>query len=274
MRLFVATSLVVASLAAAHVLGAGEPAGRLVLVGGGATTPEIAARVLETAGGPERRMLILPQVSEDPGEAGRESAEFWRAQGAKEVSCLDVSNPKKAVAAVEAADLIWIPGGDQSRLMKALDGTGVIEAIRKRHAAGAAVGGTSAGAALMSLVMITGDPPDREGPDSATPTAGGLGLWPDAIVDQHFLTRGRFGRLLRAVLDHPTLLGIGIDEATGIVVTAGAFEVFGAGSVTVLDARKATLSRSKEGAPAVTGLLTHLLRAGERFDPERGVLPR
>lgn len=250
---------------------ADEPSGRLVLVGGGTTTAEIAKRTLEVAGGPDRRMLILPQVSEDPAGAGRESAGFWRAQGAKDVSCLDLADAKKAIAAVQSADLIWIPGGDQNRLMKALEGTGVIEAIRKRFVAGATVGGTSAGAALMSEVMITGDPEAKDDPNAATPTAAGLALWPEAIVDQHFLTRGRFGRLMRAVLDHPTLLGVGIDEGTGIVVTGRAFEVFGASTATVLDARKATVTRSKEGAPSASGVVTHLLRAGMRYDLDRGV---
>lgn len=245
------------------------PKGRLVLVGGGGTTPEIAKRVLEVAGGPDTRMLIVPQVSSDP-EAGRESMEFWRSAGATDVACLDLTDHAEAVAAVEGAGLIWVPGGDQTRLMKSLAGTGVMEAIRKRYEAGATVGGTSAGASAVSSVMIEGDPAE-ETPDEATPLGEGLGLWAEAIVDQHFTSRRRHARLLRAVLDHPTRVGVGLDEKTGVIVSGRQFEVLGEAGVTVYDARKATLTRVKDRPPSASGVLTHLLRAGMKFDLDHGV---
>ena len=94
----------------------------------------------------------------------------------------------------------------------------------------------------------------------------GLGLWPETIVDQHFLQKGRFNRLTLAVLDYPQLVGIGIDEVTAVIVRGKEFEVIGDGNVTVVDARKAKLAKLIKGEPAaVRNLQVHVLRAGMKF---------
>ena len=128
--------------------------GRLVVAGGGTTTADITKRTLELAGGAAATVLVIPQASESSD--GKASAEMWKVAGAKEAAILDLADPKKAVAQVEKASLIWIPGGDQARLMEKLAGTGVPGAIQKRFEAGGVGGGTSAGAAGMSKTMITG----------------------------------------------------------------------------------------------------------------------
>ena len=125
--------------------------------------------------------------------------------------------PGAARETIEAADLIWMPGGDQNRLMAALQKADLVNAIRDRHRKGATVGGTSAGAAVQSGVMITGEAPLDTIRRGATVTADGLDLWPGVIVDQHFVRRQRFQRLLAAVLDRPQLVGVGIDEGTAAV---------------------------------------------------------
>jgi cyanophycinase len=157
--------------------------------------------------------------------------------------------------------------------MRALAKTDVPEAIRRRYMEGAIVGGTSAGAAVMSQVMIAGKSDLGSLTAGDTPTYTGLGLWPDVIVDQHFLKRGRFSRLTTAVLDRPKLIGVGIDESTAVVVTGRTFEVIGRSNVVVVDARKATMTHAKNGEPAAGANLTmHVLRAGMRFDLDRGVV--
>src|SRR6516225_6750727 len=132
------------------------PKGHLVAVGGGTTTPAIVKKTLDLAGGAKVRMLIIPQSSA-AADAGSSSAKFWRENGAENIQVLTFDDKNKAVNAVIEAELIWMPGGDQNPLMKALTDTGVPEAIRKRYLAGATVGGTSAGAAVLSGVMLTGD---------------------------------------------------------------------------------------------------------------------
>lgn len=210
------------------------PKGRLVIIGGGAMDDDLRRRVLDLAGGTKARVVALPQASNDPN-AGPLLVDRWTKAGAEHVTALDISDPQKAVETVARADLIWIRGGSQTRLMGALKGTGVPEAIRRRFRDGAIVAGTSAGAAVMSEMMIAGV--DRRPPMHAI-MGQGLGLWPEAIVDQHFDRRQREWRLKATVLEHPELLGVGIAESTAVVVSGREFEVLGPSTVVVLDARK------------------------------------
>lgn len=240
-------------------------AGALVLVGGGGTTDEIIATTLRLAGGPEARMLIVPNASASEN-AGESSATFWREHGAKNVEILNLTDPDAARAAIARADFIWMPGGVQSRLVDALRSAGLIDDIRSRHAAGAVVGGTSAGCAAATEIMITSDgqgPPYLRG--GSTPTADGLGLWKDAIVDQHFVKRGRLERLITAVLDRPSLLGVGVDEKTAVIVRGDEFEVVGAGQVVVVDARRTKPSSAKDAPQSARDIRLHVLNTGERF---------
>ena len=141
--------------------------------------------------------------------------------------------------------------------------TGLDDLIRARRNAGAVVAGTSAGAAVMTKVMITGDADLKNIMAGATVTRDGLGHWPEAIVDQHFLQRQRNNRLVSAVLDRPSLVGVGIDESTAVVVRGSEIEVVGKSTVVVVDARRATLQETTTGAvSAGTGLTLHVLRAG------------
>jgi cyanophycinase len=242
--------------------------GRLLAVGGGGTTDAIVARALELAGGKEKRVLIVPQASAS-ADAGQSSAEFWREKGALDVQVLALDDREKALAAIRAADFVWMPGGDQSRLMAALREGGVLDAIRARYRDGALVGGTSAGAAVLSATMIIGG----ERADLTAVKAGGtemeegIGVWPNVLVDQHFLKRQRFNRLLSGVLDHPDLVGVGIDERTGVVLHPdGTCEVVGEGGVLIVDARRANRRTAAKGeVHSADALSMSIRRAGEKF---------
>ena len=222
-----------------------------MIVGGGETTPDMHKRILEMAGGRKAKVLVIPQASSVQQRPGYSSAaDMWKEAGVGEVAILDLSDHKRAISEVVNADLVWISGGSQRRLMDSLKGTGVPEAIRRHYREGGVIGGSSAGAAVMSKFMITGDE-----------VIAGLGLWPEAMVDQHFLARRRFNRLLRAVLDRPSLIGVGIDERTAVFLHGKSFEVLGESSVLVVDARKA-----KTEDVATTDVVLHVLRSGMKFD--------
>lgn len=247
--------------------------GHLVIAGGGPTDPEIIAKALALAGGKKAHVLIVPQASYR-ADAGARSEAAWRAAGAENIHVLDPRNHDAALAAIRQADLIWMPGGSQGHLMEVLRAQGLVDAIRQRFHQGATIGGTSAGAAVMSLTMLTGECLMDRVTDGGTKVAEGLGLWPDVIVDQHYLRRNRWSRLLSAVLDHPDAVGVGIDECTAVVVTGRTFEVIGKSNVIVLDARKTVRMESKGGEPeAAANLAMHVLRAGMRFDLDHGLLP-
>jgi cyanophycinase len=222
------------------------PKGHLLIIGGNGTSDDIVARALSAGGGATGRVVIFPQASELP-ETGSEAVKMWTAAGFGRAVVADPKDPAAAIQLVRDATFIWFPGGDQNRLMKAFENTGIPEAIRARYSAGALVGGTSAGAAVMSLVMITGEADLQSITAGKTETAPGLGLFPRVIVDQHFLKRQRANRLISAVLDHPDLVGVGIDETTAIFVTGSAFEVLGKNSVVVVDARKAGAIQAPKG---------------------------
>jgi Cyanophycinase and related exopeptidases len=156
-------------------------------------------------------------------------------------------------------------------------------AIHARYSAGAVVGGTSAGAAVMSTPMITGDErhPGGARPDTTDAfktiardniiTSDGFALIQGAIIDQHFLRRKRHNRLVSAVLEHPDLLGVGIDESTALLVRPdGEWNVLGASAVVIYDARSAAITPPGASTLGAAGIVMHVLPAGSSFDPRTG----
>jgi len=239
--------------------------GALIVVGGGNTGPDIIGKALELAGGRDAIVTILPQSSAEP-DAGDTSVKMWRDAGAREAAKVSFANRAAAEAALRRATLIWVPGGDQNRFMTAIAGTGLADVIRERYEAGAVIGGTSAGAAVLSDAMITGEADLQSLTAGRTILAKGLGLWPEVIVDQHFLKRQRGNRLLSAVLDRRTLVGIGLDESTAVVVRRGSLDVIGKSSVVIIDPRGAEIERASDGQPAAgTNLKLSVLRAGDSY---------
>ncbi|MHC5009407.1 MAG: cyanophycinase [Planctomycetota bacterium] len=246
--------------------GPASPRGHLVLVGGGGTTQAIVAATLALCGD-DPAVVVLPQASgrDDRGEA---STAMWREAGAASVTNVESLASAAAREAIAEADLLWMPGGVQSRLLDALVEAGASDLIAEHYRRGGVVGGTSAGAAVLSgLMIVGGETADlRSVRRGGTLLREGLGLWPDAIVDQHFVARTRNNRLLAAVLDHPGHLGVGIDERTAVIVHGDALRVVGDGTVIVYDARRARVEPTEEGArSAATGLALHVLRAGMQF---------
>jgi cyanophycinase len=243
-----------------------SPQGHLVVVGGGGVPDVVLQRALSLAGAPSARVVIFPQASEE-ADTGDVSVAMWKKAGATDVRWLNLKDPAADVRAVNAATLIWFPGGDQNNLMKALAGTAVPDAIRARYAAGAVVGGTSAGAAVMSPIMLTGDADLQSITVGATKTAPGLGLWPGVIVDQHFLKRQRHSRTISVVMEHPDHVGIAIDERTAAIVSGSRFDVVGESSVVVFDARKAVIEPRTPGQLAAgRGIVMHVLTSGMTFE--------
>jgi len=250
-------SALLASLLAAPP--ADLPRGKLLVVGGGTMDDAFRGRIVKLAG---PRMVIVPFAS-GGDEADEPTDRKWRQAGAADVVRVTSADPQGAKAKLRKADFIWMPGGKQSILMKKLSDLDLADVIRERYREGAVVGGTSAGASIVSRWMIRNFA-------GKTELLDGLGLWPEVIVDQHFLKRQRLGRLSSMVLDRPDLVGVGIDESTAVLVTGRQFEVLGASDVVVLDGRKA--GRQPGQRPAAEDLVKHTLRPGTRFHLDRGIL--
>jgi cyanophycinase len=271
------------ALLAAGPLPGGEPP--LLLIGGGPRPPAVMAKFVELAGGPAAPIVVFPTASE-LADTGRVYERELAALGAKRVEALPVHERRDAeradlVAKVEAAGGIFFSGGDQRRITAALLGTPLGRAVEAAYRRGAAVGGTSAGLACMSALMLTGEG-DFEGVRAgAVEVVPGLGLLEGAVLDQHFLARQRLNRLLTVILERPELLGIGVDEATAIWVRPDrTLEVLGESQVVIVDARAAAIAAGpapEGGRPPLgaAGVRLHLLLPGDRFDLATGLpLPR
>ncbi len=257
--------------------------GLLIAIGGAEdkTRERIILRYfLEVAGGPDANLVVLATASEVP-ETGDRYADLFLALRAENVEVLKIETRQDAVeAGPEAHDLLeyatglFITGGSQLKLSSALGGTEIAATIRRRHAAGMVVAGTSAGAALLSEHMIalgeSGSTPRRR----LVHLAKGLGLAPDLIIDQHFRRRDRLGRLLTALSYNPSPLGVGIDEDTAAIIGGdGELTVLGAGAVMVVDASGLRFTDSHaihRGQPvAMMGLKLDFLTTGCRYDLRR-----
>lgn len=253
-----------------------SPKGYLLIVGGGGTTADMYARAIDLGGGAHvAKVVVFPQASE-LADTGESSAQAWVAAGAAVAHVGDTKDEPAALALIKESNIVWFPGGVQSRLMTAL-GPNLPAAIRKRYQEGGVIGGTSAGAAVMSSVMLTGevegDSPDDEGLSfiraQTVETKPGIGLVDWGIVDQHFVRRRRFNRMLSCVLDHPDLIGVGIDERTAILVHGREFEVLGESNVLVLDARNAWKIEDPKGErPTAQGLRLQVLAHGMHFSAD------
>jgi cyanophycinase len=264
----------------------GAAAGHLVIVGGGPRPAAIMEHFLELAGGPgQARIAVVPMASSEAEETGRELVEEMLELGAAEAFSLLLTRAEageEAARRLEGVTGVWFSGGDQNRHTAALKDTPVEAALHELYRQGAVLGGTSAGAAIMSAIMITGDEqrPGGERPSTEAfitidreniVTAPGFGFLDNAIVDQHFVRRKRHNRLLSLVLEHPELIGVGIDEATALVVQpGGVWQVIGNSSVVVYDPRGGQVTAAAEPVLGAAGLRLHLLPPGSTFNPATG----
>jgi cyanophycinase len=147
------------------------------------------------------------------------------------VELLHTLDPKQAddpsfVKPLREATAAWLGGGDQTRLAKAYRGTAVEKELRRLLQRGGVIGGTSAGASIMSSIMITGGNPTAH-------VGEGFGLLPDVIIDQHFENRKRQQRLIGVLKQHKNCLGLGIDEQTAVIVQGHEFRVLGDANVVI-----------------------------------------
>jgi len=223
-----------------------QAAGALFIIGGGSRPADMVERMIEEAGLRDGGYVaILPMSSSLPDSAIIWSGEQFLDHGIAHVAgfnFLPGEEPREAwLDSLRQASLIYISGGDQNRFMDIVHESPIKEAIFDAYHRGALIAGTSAGAAVMSQKMITGDElryPEYRPTFPVIESENlelkpGLGLLTTAIIDQHFVWRSRHNRLITAVLEYPELPGIGIDESTAILVRGNKAEVVGVSQVLV-----------------------------------------
>ena len=261
-------------------------AGALLLIGGSEDRlhqKQILARFVALSGGANASIVVMTAASRAGDRIWTAYDQAFGALGVQQRRPLHIDSRAQAgdaalLAAVSAADGIYLSGGDQNRLLALTGGTALHAAIRSALLRGACVAGTSAGASAMSARMIadgkTGPRPQK----GVVGLADGLGLVPHAVIDQHFSERQRLARLLSVVAEHPHLLGVGIDEDTALQIGGdGAIDVVGAGAVTLVDGRALVSNLADiadDATPSLLDVRLHLLAAGSRYlavaSPETG----
>jgi len=224
-----------------------EARGYLFIMGGGDRPRPMVRSLIELSGVDSTGYLaVLPMSSSVPDTSAWYAEKQFRELGLNRLHTFNIQQREQMTPSVldsiRRATLIYISGGSQNRFMNIVRDTPLEDAIQQAYRQGSTIAGTSAGAAVMSEMMITGD--ERKHPEYTgnfrTIEANniiiekGLGLIPQAIVDQHFVRRMRMNRLVSACLEHPGKVGIGIDEATALWVDGNQARVYGRGQVVVL----------------------------------------
>ena len=259
-------------------VAAGETRGWIVPIGGAENKENdqrILRRFVDVSGGEEADIVVIPTASK-MHETGPRYEALFRELGAARVSVMDFDTRRDCqepnrLQRLEEATGIFFTGGNQLRLTALLGGTPVAQLIRKRNAAGVTVGGTSAGASILSEHMIAFGDEGSSVIAGSVRLAPGLGLTNRFVIDQHFRERDRLGRLITALAYNPFAIGIGLDEDTAVFIGPDeVLEVEGSGGVTVVDASEVSFSSAdsvSDGQPvAVLGLKIHVLVAGTTFD--------
>ena len=256
----------------------GAQRGWIVPVGGAedkVLDVRILKRFVALCGGEEARIAVIPTASMLPDTGGRYE-QLFRGLGVQDATALPFveradAGRKDWIATLEGATGIFLTGGDQLRLSTILGGTDVARILRRQNANGVSVGGTSAGAAILSEHMIA------FGKEGATPLAGaavlapGFGMTNRVIIDQHFRQRDRLGRLLSALAYNPFAIGLGLDEDTAAFIDPDdSIEVVGSGAITIVDVSglsHSSMAQASEADPiCMIGVQLHILTAGATYD--------
>ncbi len=246
---------------------------------GGAENKEndrhILERFVRCSGGREADIVVIPTASR-LHETGPRYEKLFRDIGAARVDVMDFDTRRDCqesgrLRRLEEATGIFFTGGNQLRLTTLLGGTPVAKLVRTRNASGVSVGGTSAGASILSEHMIAFGDEGSSVISGSVRLAPGLGLTNRFIIDQHFRQRDRLGRLLTALAYNPFAIGIGLDEDTAAFIGPDeTVEVEGSGGVTIVDAADVSYSSMDsvtEGQPVcMLGLRLHVLVAGATFN--------
>ena len=254
------------------------PLGTLAVLGGGDDDRFLAclADLLPDRNAPIE--VLTTATRRQPARTAAAYAHSWHQLGCPHVRHLQVcedypADAPETLARLRRAALVFMSGGDQERITDFLLGTEFLRILQHKYQteAGFIVAGTSAGASAVAEFMLVNGHGWRSLLAGQIEVKPGLGLLPGVLLDQHFAERGRYPRLMHAVLARPTLLGIGLSEETGLIIRpAQPAEVFGEEAVVVVDATAVTHNNlptlPEDEVISGHGLQLHLLVKGQHLD--------
>jgi len=259
--------------------------GNLLIIGGGRRGDAMMNKFVQLAGGVNAGILIIPNASGNTELAGSSQEEEFLDMGCNNVRYIvfdkHLVNSDSLINSLSNIKGVFICGGDQSILSKLFVPSKFLDFLKKVYKDGGVIAGTSAGAAIMSKVMITGN--EKINQDSTSyfhtimpgnvETIEGFGFLKDIVIDQHFIIRKRLNRLISVILEKPELLGIGIDESTAILVKPDyTMEIVGDRTVVIVDASKTlNVSTNDIGLYAADNISLSILKAGDKFDLKKRI---
>ena len=237
----------------------------------------ILKRVIdESPRGKSSRIEIVPAASTKPDEMGAEYVKAFNKLDAENTGILDIRSradalDPKYLKRLETADVLFFTGGNQLQLTHLLGGTPLFDLMHQKLKAGDFMyAGTSAGAAAVSESMIIEGSSENAILKGEIKTTAGFGLLNNIIFDTHFMHRGRIGRLFQILLSNPEILGVGIEENTGLMITGNRMEAIGPGMTILLDGRSirnSNLLEIRDGAPlSIDNLTLHVMSKTDVFD--------
>lgn len=251
--------------------------GKLFIIGGGSRPDFLVDRMIKEAGLKSgETVAIFPHASEEQDSSFYYAKQQFEKRNLKALDCAFKKDEKLSPSKLDSlktAKLIYIGGGDQVRFMEIINSNPEVKnLLESAYQNGKMIAGTSAGAAVMSEVMITGNQLKYKDYENTfdnieiknVETKQGLGFIKTAVIDQHFVVRSRYNRLLSLIIENPTYKGIGIDEGTAILVKNGSAEVVGRAQVIVFKNPKQSkkLNGDKLGAQGIT---LDIYLNGEKF---------
>lgn len=276
-----------------------RPGGILIPIGGAEDRGEelspklpfeekgVLKHVIDEAEGADSKVVVVTTASSIPKEVFSQYRGGFARLGCSGMKHFHATSKEdceneEVIKAFSKADVIMFSGGNQSKLPKCMGDTSLHRLVQDRYKnEPVVIAGTSAGAMAMSENMIAGGSASEAFIKGAVKLKTGFGLIPELLIDTHFVRRGRFGRLAEAVAKHPSCIGIGLAEDTGLIIkNSEQFRVIGSGMVIVMD--PSTLSHNNHEVletgtlMSVTGLTTHFLSNGDQFkisDHTTEVLP-
>ncbi|HLP10821.1 MAG TPA: cyanophycinase [Flavobacteriales bacterium] len=223
------------------------------------------------------RIEIITTASKIPREVGPEYQRALEFLKATNVGVMHIENREHSmlpenVERIKNSDVVMFTGGDQLRLTSILGGTEIHDLLLQKYREDEFIySGTSAGAAAASNNMIYQGSSKEALLKGEVKITSGLGFINDVIIDTHFVQRGRIGRLFQAVVGNPRVLGIGLGEDTGLLITNGThMEAIGSGLVILVDGRvikDTNLTQVEIGQPvSIKNLIAHVMSMYDTYD--------
>lgn len=236
--------------------------------------------IVEAAKAQDSIVEVITTASQIPDIVGEEYIKSFNQLQVNNVNVLDIRSRtdagiKEYLERIAKADVVMFTGGDQLRLSSIFGGTPLLNLLKKRyHDDNFLIAGTSAGAAAASTNMIYRGSSSEALVKGEVQITAGLGFIDSVIVDTHFVQRGRIGRLFYAVASNPGMLGIGLGEDAGLLITEGnCMEAIGSGLTILVDGRyinETSIYDVEMGSfVSIDGLKVHVMSLFDKYDLEK-----